>query len=73
MVANFFSCQPLPAGNANGIVTALKRSMAAAGVYLFPRWPGNTFGICKLCPSPYPTRGPLGVGQKAVPFCKNDC
>ena len=45
MVTNFFSCQPLPAGNANGIVTALKRSMAAAGVDL-ETWLPKIFFHC---------------------------
>ena len=45
MVTNFFSCQPLPAGNANGIVTALKRSMAAAGVDL-ETWLPKIFFYC---------------------------
>ena len=45
MVTNFFSCQPLPAGNANGIVTALKRSMAATGVDL-ETWLPNIFFYC---------------------------
>ena len=45
MVTNFFSCQPLPAGNANGIVTALKRSMAAAGVDL-ETWLPKIFFDC---------------------------
>ena len=45
MVTNFFSCQLLPAGNANGIVTALKRSMAAAGVDL-ETWLPKIFFYC---------------------------
>ena len=45
MVTKFFSCQPLPAGNANGIVTALKRSMAAAGVDL-ETWLPKIFFYC---------------------------
>ena len=34
MVTNFFSCQPLPSGTAQGIATALKRSMAHASLDL---------------------------------------
>ena len=45
MVTNFFACQPLPRGNANGIVTALKRSMAAAGVDL-ETWLPKIFFYC---------------------------
>ena len=45
MVTNFFACQPLPSGNANGIVTALKPSMAAAGVDL-ETWLPKMFFYC---------------------------
>ena len=45
MVTNFFACQPLPWGNANGTITALKRSMAAAGVDL-EMWLPKIFFYC---------------------------
>ena len=45
MVTNFFACQPLPSGNTDGIVTALKRSMAAAWVDL-QTWLQKIFFYC---------------------------